>query len=130
MGKKEEYDTMKAAYEEKQTKLGENDDELVSARETLDSAKTDLANDEDFLSKLLPMCAKKAKQFEERKAMRANEEAAISQAVAILNSDSASDTFGKSKAAGGGLLLVQIGRHTQQVSVRESVAQLLHKAAR
>merc|ERR1719171_2037759 len=37
--KKEEYETMKAAYEEKQGKLGENDDELASLRESLETMK-------------------------------------------------------------------------------------------
>merc|ERR1712146_802566 len=112
---------------------GENDDELASLRESLESVKADLANDEEFLAKLLVMCAKKAKEFEERKVLRANEEAAISQAIAILNSDAAFAAFGKVKATKSGatgLSFVQIGRHTQQMSVRENVLRLLQKAAR
>merc|ERR1719399_845342 len=131
--KEEEYDTMKAAYDEKQSKMGENDDQLAAAREELEQVKADLANDEEFLAKLLVMCAKKAKEFEERKVLRANEEAAISQAIAILNSDAAFAAFGKVKATKSGatgLALVQIGQHTQQLSVRESVLRLMQKAAR
>merc|ERR1712139_561868 len=129
----DEYDTMKAAYEEKQAKLGENDDELASLRESLEAVKADLANDEEFLAKLLVMCAKKAKEFEERKMLRANEEAAISQAIAILNSDAAFEAFEKVKATksgGAGLALVQIGRHSEHVSVRDTVRKLMQKAAR
>merc|ERR1711896_78653 len=129
----EEYETMKTAYEEKQAKLGENDDELASLRESLEAVQADLANDEEFLAKLLVMCAKKAKEFEERKMLRANEEAAISQAIAILNSDAAFEAFGKVKATKSGatgLALVQIGKHTQHVSVRDTVRKLLQNAAR
>merc|ERR1719235_2365748 len=107
---------MTKAYEEKQSKLGSNDDELGSLRESLESVQADLANDEEFLAKLLKMCAIKAKEFEERKVLRANEEAAISQAISILNSDEAFAAFGKVKATKSGatgLALVQIGQHTQ-----------------
>merc|ERR1719387_142075 len=131
--KEDEYNTMKTAYDEKQAKLGENDDELASLRESLEAVQADLANDEEFLAKLLVMCAKKAKEFEERKVLRANEEAAISQAISILNSDAAFEAFGKVKATKSGatgLSFVQIDRHTQQMSVRESVLRLLQKAAR
>merc|ERR1719248_187892 len=131
--KEEEYETMKAAYDEKQSKMGENDDQLAAAREELEQVKADLANDEEFLAKLLVMCAKKAKEFEERKMLRANEEAAISQAIAILNSDAAFEAFGKVKATKSGatgLALVQIGKHSQHVSLRDTVLKLLQKAAR
>merc|ERR1712139_366064 len=131
--KEEEYETMKSAYEEKQEKLGSNDEDLASTRESLAEVQEMLANDEEFLRKLLVMCAEKAKQFEARKMLRANEEAAISQAIAILNSDAAFETFGKVKATKSGatgLSFVQIDRHTQQMTVRETVLRLLQKAAR
>merc|ERR1719197_426728 len=79
------------------------------------------------------MCAAKAKEFEERKLLRANEEAAISQAIAILNSDAAFEAFGKVKATKSGatgLALVQIGKHYQHVSLRDTVLKLMQKAAR
>merc|ERR1719158_117708 len=95
---------MTKAYEEKQSKLGTNDDELGSLRESLESVQADLANDEEFLAKLLNMCAIKAKEFEERNMLRANEEAAISQAIAILNSDAAFESFGKVKATKSGAM--------------------------
>merc|ERR1719482_1068096 len=122
--KEEAYDTMKEAYDEKQDQLGTNDGDLGTAREEKEAIEEDLANDQEFLAKLLVMCATKAKEFEERKMLRANEEAAISQAIAILNSDAAFEAFGKVKATKSGatgLALVQIGRHSQQVSVRETV---------
>merc|ERR1719197_2030738 len=131
--KEEEYNTMKAAYDEKQAKMGDNDDKLAAAREELEQVKADLANDEEFLAKLLVMCAKKAKEFEERKMLRANEEAAISQAIAILNSDAAFEAFGKVKATKSGatgLALVQLATQSKQVSIRQQVQLLMQKAAR
>merc|ERR1719265_825840 len=65
--------------------------------EAFETAKTTLEEDQEFLAKLAPMCVDKEKDFAKRKMMRANEEAAISQAVAILNSPSAFDTFTKTK---------------------------------
>ena len=56
------------------------------------------ADDEDFLAKLVKMCADKTKQFEDRKMVRANEEAAVAEAVSILNNDEAFETFGAVKA--------------------------------
>merc|ERR1711959_52950 len=97
-------------------------------REQLEELKGELEAAEQFLAKLLAMCAKKAKEFEERKMLRANEEAAVSKAIAILNSDAAFESFGKVKATDSGatgLALVQIGKHTQHVSVRDTVLKLL-----
>merc|ERR1711959_533277 len=98
-------------------------------REQLEELKGELEAAEQFLAKLLAMCAKKAKEFEERNMMRANEEAAISKAIAILNSDEAFASFGKVKATKSGdmKLFLQI---SQQSTRRTNVIQLLSKAAR
>merc|ERR1719428_1550745 len=118
---------MSAAYEEKQGLLGENDDELAMQRESLKDAQESLAADEDFLAKLLPMCAEKAKQFNERNMLRANEEAAISQAIAILNSDEAFEAFGKTGATKSGAtgFFLQIQKHDQHLSMRKTVIKRL-----
>eukprot|EP00747_Dinoflagellata_sp_TGD_P137804 gnl/TRDRNA2_/TRDRNA2_175726_c0_seq72.p1 gnl/TRDRNA2_/TRDRNA2_175726_c0~~gnl/TRDRNA2_/TRDRNA2_175726_c0_seq72.p1 ORF type:complete len:786 (+),score=294.58 gnl/TRDRNA2_/TRDRNA2_175726_c0_seq72:97-2358(+) len=100
--KNEEYDMMKEEYEEKQENLGTNDDELSAKKTQLDDAESTKADDEEFLAKLITMCDAKAKQYEERTALRANEDAAISEAIAILNSDAAFGTFQKSSATSTG----------------------------
>jgi len=131
--KKEEYDSMTAMYEEKQGKLGENDDALATEREMLEEAKDSLAYDEEFLAKLIPMCEKKAKEFTQRNMLRANEEAAISKAIAILNSDAAFEAFGKVKATsegGMGPVLLQIQQHDHHASTRKNVLKLLQGFAR
>jgi DNA repair exonuclease SbcCD ATPase subunit len=131
--KEEEHATMTALYEEKQGKLGENDDALANDRESLQEAKDSLAYDEEFLAKLIPMCEKKAKEFEQRNMLRANEQAAISKAIAILNSDAAFEAFGKVKAtkegAMKGAFFLQIQKHDHHGSTRKNVLKLLQGMA-
>jgi len=80
------------------------------------------------------MCADKAKGYANRNLLRANEEAAIAEAISILDSDDAFATFstssatktGKSKAA-----LLQVSRHmTGEASARNLVLGVLEKAAK
>jgi len=130
--KKAAFEEMKAAYETKQGNLGENDDDLASKREQLEEAKEMLAEDEDFLAKLLVMCKDKTEEYERRKQMRANEEAAIAEAIAILNSDAAFESFGKVKAtksgATGFLQLSSVRKHAD-ADARSTVQALLRAAA-
>merc|ERR1719326_758486 len=93
---------MKAAYETKQEELGTNDEDLASKKSQLAEAKETKASDEEFLAKLLVMCAEKTKEYLNRKMLRANEEAAITEAISILNSDAAFDSFGKVAATSTG----------------------------
>jgi len=128
--KKAEHATMTKAFDEKQSMLGENDDKLASLRESLETAQHELAEDEEFLAKLLAMCATKAKEYGERQLLRANEEAAISEAISILNSDEAFAAFGKTKATkSGGTEFLQISQHSQHLSARDEALQQLKKAA-
>eukprot|EP00746_Dinoflagellata_sp_MGD_P161076 gnl/MRDRNA2_/MRDRNA2_88103_c0_seq1.p1 gnl/MRDRNA2_/MRDRNA2_88103_c0~~gnl/MRDRNA2_/MRDRNA2_88103_c0_seq1.p1 ORF type:complete len:782 (+),score=266.46 gnl/MRDRNA2_/MRDRNA2_88103_c0_seq1:210-2348(+) len=131
--KKEELETMESSYEEKQGVLGTNDESLSSDMEALESAKTQLTDDKEFLAKLAPMCEDKEKEFSKRKMMRANEEAAISQAVAILNSESAADTLSKTKKEGFMQMpsFLQLGSHNQDLSaIRTTVRAQLQAQAR
>jgi DNA repair exonuclease SbcCD ATPase subunit len=120
--KTEEHEEMKTSFDEKQEVMGANDDELSTKKEQLQVAKDNLANDEAFLEKLLRICSQKTKDYEQRKAMRANEDAAIAEAVAILNSDAAFASFGKTDATSTGatgpaefLQLRSISPHSQDV---------------
>jgi len=149
--KEEEFETMKVGFDDKQKQLGDNDEELAGQREMLEETQAELASDEEFLAKLLVMCAKKAKEFEERKMMRANEEAAVSKAIAILDSDAAFASFGKVKATKGGggegppgegppgegppgefiqISSIKGAKYQQLAMLRSNIIQLLSKAAR
>jgi len=93
------YKKMKKSYDDKQEDMGENDESLGSKKVALDSATKQKASDEEFLEKLLEMSAKKEKDYEERKMLRTNEDAAIAETISILNSDEAFETFGKTGSA-------------------------------
>merc|ERR1719311_422545 len=132
--KKEAYDEMSDSYDEKQKSLGGNDGSLATKKKQLAEAKKQKASDEDFLDQLLPLCETKAKGYENRKMLRANEEAAIAEAISILNSDEAFATFGgvsatstgKTKAAS----FLQVSRQLPSSDVRTVMQRLLARAAR
>merc|ERR1719271_1407438 len=92
--KMEAMDEMRLSYKSKQKSLGGNDGDLGTKKKQLAKAEKQKASDEEFLEKLLPMCEEKAAGYENRKMLRANEEAAIAEAISILNSDEAFATFG------------------------------------
>lgn len=109
--KEEAFEEMKASYKDKQKGLGGNDGDLGSKRSQLEEAEKQKASDEEFLDELLPLCEEKAKGYAKRKLLRANEEAAIAEAISILNSDEAFATFGgvdATSSGGGGLKFIQI----------------------
>merc|ERR1719453_527213 len=117
---------MTESYDTKQGMLGANDAELADQRDLLDSAKKALASDQDFLAKLIPMCEEKAKEFEKRNMLRTQEEAAISKAISILNSDEAFEAFGKTSATKSGATgFLQIQQHHHESSTRQKVLKLL-----
>merc|ERR1719395_235945 len=122
---------MKILYKLKQEQMGENDDKLASQRTQLEEARANLADDEEFLAKTKKICAIKAKEYEQRQQFRSNEEAAISEAIAILNSDAAFETFGKSKAGSSGAKFLQLSSTTDtELDTRNSAKELLRAAAR
>jgi len=100
--KRQEHKEMKASYQSKQKALGGNDGDLSSKRKQLSDSEKQLASDEDFLSKLRPKCEEKTKSYGVRKMLRASEEAAIAEAISILNSDDAFASFGTTSATSTG----------------------------
>merc|ERR1719253_798509 len=111
--KQEEYDTLKSnletefsemetSYNSKKDIIGDNADDIASTETELEATQTIQTEAQDFLASLETRCAAKEKEFTKRKTLRANEEAAIAQAIAILHSDDARDTFGKSTATSTG----------------------------
>merc|ERR1719235_1224114 len=110
--KEDEFAKMKKTFDDKDKTLGENDDAL-STKKTQKVEETEgKASNEEFLAKLIKMCAAKTKEFEDRKMVRANEEAAVAEAVSILNSDEAFESMGAVKATTSGatgLALLQVG---------------------
>merc|ERR1712222_147384 len=91
---------MKKSYDSKQTTMSDNDDGLGEKKTLLEEAERQLTEDQAFLEKLAPMCEKKSEEFEKRNAFRVQEQAAITEAIAILDNDKAFKTFGEVKATG------------------------------
>jgi len=125
---------MEDDLDKKQEGLGGNDDDLAAKKEQLSEAKSQKASDEEYLAKLLDMCADKTKQYNERKMLRANEDAAVAEAIAILNSDSAFEAFSKSDATSTGatgfiqLRSRRVRVHANQLTVSQQVQQVLLQA--
>mmetsp|Transcript_35020 Transcript_35020/g.104048 ORF Transcript_35020/g.104048 Transcript_35020/m.104048 type:complete len:744 (-) Transcript_35020:72-2303(-) len=128
------FKKLKESFDKKQGTMSGNDATLGTKTSSLGSAKQQLEDDEEFLAELTEMCKEKASDFEKRKMFAANEEAAISKAIAILNSDKAFEAFGKVGAtkdgATGAAAFVQIRDHTaKRASDREELVQFLRHAA-
>jgi len=93
---------MTALWEQKKTLIGNNAEEISTTSSELETSQGLKAADEEFLAALTARCETKQKEFEKRNMLRANEEAAIAQAVSILNSDAAFGAFGKTDATSSG----------------------------
>eukprot|EP00418_Pyrodinium_bahamense_P091964 CAMPEP_0179036174 /NCGR_PEP_ID=MMETSP0796-20121207/13481_1 /TAXON_ID=73915 /ORGANISM="Pyrodinium bahamense, Strain pbaha01" /LENGTH=762 /DNA_ID=CAMNT_0020732451 /DNA_START=78 /DNA_END=2366 /DNA_ORIENTATION=+ len=107
----DKHTKMSEMYDDKQTSLGDNDGELAAKKTQLTDAISEKEVREDFLSEMRPMCGKKAKEYQERNMLRASEDAAITEAIAILNRDSSFELFGKvaaTREGSTGLALVQL----------------------
>mmetsp|Transcript_28333 Transcript_28333/g.74980 ORF Transcript_28333/g.74980 Transcript_28333/m.74980 type:complete len:753 (-) Transcript_28333:12-2270(-) len=109
---------MNDSHSLKQSKLSGNDATLASKKSQLTIAEQTKADDETFLAELTELCDTKAAEYKNRVMMRTNEEAAIAEAISILNSDAAFATFGGVSATGaeGATSFVQaksIRRHVQ-----------------
>lgn len=122
---------MEISEDMKQRALSDNDNSLSDKREKLDNAMKAKAAAEEFLEQLLEMCAAKAKEYDERTMMRASEQAAIAEAIAILNSDAAFATFGTVKATSKDAKFIQlqaINRHSSEQDVRQQTARNLRQS--
>merc|ERR1719428_956324 len=94
-------DEISAATDQKNTKEAQAADtveKLAQAKEDKASAEVTLEADEKFLADLKARCTTFDADFEARKKMRADEMAAVGEALSILTSDDAREQFSKSIA--------------------------------
>merc|ERR1719324_1147083 len=98
----EEYDDMSDLFEKRKKEIGETAELVSTTTSEMNTAKERLADDQEFLASLTDRCAKKKAEFEKRNMLRSQEEAAIAEAIAVLNSDAAFATFGSVKATSTG----------------------------
>ena len=87
------------------------------------SLSSSKAEDEKFLADLTKQCADKTAEYEDLKMVRANEEAAVAQAIFILNSDAAFESFGATAAGTSGNTGFILLRYS--TTVRRQVRHLL-----
>merc|ERR1719174_1036381 len=121
------HDKMEKSVKAKSADMGTNDGILADKKTQLEESIKQKKSDEEFLEKLQEMAVEKAKDYEDRKMMRANEDAAIAEAIAILNSDEAFETFGSVDATSTGKTsFLQVRRG---VVLRHQVESLLEAAA-
>merc|ERR1719243_534210 len=133
MASQEAYTDLKAAKEaeikagsdQKDTKtqeLADTDEKLAQAKQDLEDTRNSLAADQKFLMNLKETCQMTDQEFEERTKTRAEETKAVSEALAILSSDDAHDTFTST------FNFIQVSKATQ--SKRDHAEKILYAVAK
>merc|ERR1719163_1382135 len=93
--KEAEQEAATTAIETKQTRVGELAVSVVQAQDDLEDTITEVADSEKFAQTLEEQCGVKEKEWAAREKLRAEEIAAISDAIGMLNDDDALDLFKK-----------------------------------
>merc|ERR1719399_2349041 len=94
--KKAKEAEIKAGQDQKDTKtqeLADTDQTLAQTKQDLEDTRNSLSADQKFLMNLKETCAMTDSEWEERQKARQEEISACSEALAILSSDDAHDTF-------------------------------------
>jgi len=97
-----EYTGMETALDEKKKLVGDNAATVATTSGEVETMEGQVADDQEFLGTLTERCATKKAAYEKRNMLRANEEAAIAEAISILDSDAAFASFGKVDATDAG----------------------------
>merc|ERR1719446_508210 len=84
---------MKTLHDDDKTIIGNNAAEIAKTDSEKTTLEGEVSDNNQFLEALTSRCNTKKAEYEKRNMLRANEEAAIAQAISILNSDSSFDTF-------------------------------------
>ena len=93
--KKSEIAANSEAIESKTVRSGELAVSVTTTADDIEDTTAEMKETEAFVANLASQCALKKKEWAERCAMRAEEIAAVSQAIKILNDDDALDLFKK-----------------------------------
>jgi phage host-nuclease inhibitor protein Gam len=130
-----DYESLKAAKESeikagtelKDTKtqeLADTDEKNVNAKTDLEDTRNSLSADQKFLMNLKETCQMTDQEWEERQKSRAEEIKGVSEALAILTSDDAHDTFTKT------FNFVQVRMRSRATRARDSASKMLFNAAK
>ena len=116
---------IKAGTEQRDTKtqeLADTDAKLADDKQNLEDTRNSLSADQKFLMNLKETCQMTDQEFEERTKTRAEETKAVSEALAILSSDDAHDTFTST------FNFIQVSKATQ--SKRDRAEKILYAVAK
>merc|ERR1719395_238376 len=105
--KKSEIDAAGKAVESKTARSGAVAVEIVQAKADLEKTSDAVAEDMDFKANLAKNCATKQKEWDERCKLRAQEIAAISDTIEMMNSDDALELFKKTLPSPAASALIQ-----------------------
>jgi len=130
-----DYESLKAAKESeikagtelKDTKtqeLADTDEKNVNAKTDLEDTRNSLSADQKFLMNLKETCQMTDQEWEERQKSRAEEIKGVSEALAILTSDDAHDTFTRT------FNFVQVRMRSRATRARDSASKMLFTAAK
>merc|ERR1719313_2367807 len=130
------YEDLKAAKEneikagtelkdKKTQELADTDAKLAQDKQDLDDTRNSLSADQKFLMNLKETCQMSDAEYEERVKSRQEEIKACGEALAILTSDEAHDTFSRT------FNFVQVSsKSKKQQATRDSAAKVLFQAAK
>jgi len=124
--KEEEIKAGQAQLDTKTQELADTDQHLSQAKMDLDDTRNSLTADEKFLMNLKETCQQTDAEWEERQKMRQEEMQGVSEALSILASDDAHDTFTKTF----NFVQVKPAESLLQEANREKASQLLFKTAK
>jgi len=114
--KKSEIAAASEAIESKTVRSGELAVSVTTTADDIEDTTAEMKETQAFLANLGAQCAEKKKEWAERQSMRAEEVAAIGEAIKILNDDDALDLFKKT------LALPQTSMRFLQTSSKRAVA--------
>merc|ERR1719502_2328582 len=129
----QEYDDMSSLFEKRKKEVGESCELVSRTTSEMNTAKERLSDDTDFLASLTSRCTKKKAEYEKRNMLRSQEEAAIAEAIAILNSDEAFATFGTVAATSTGstgFIQISASQNQEEQKVRATAAAALARTSR
>eukprot|EP00933_Yihiella_yeosuensis_P059645 TRINITY_DN611_c0_g1_i1.p1 TRINITY_DN611_c0_g1~~TRINITY_DN611_c0_g1_i1.p1 ORF type:complete len:708 (+),score=218.85 TRINITY_DN611_c0_g1_i1:202-2124(+) len=125
-----EWTDLTAILEQTNSEIADTGLELGQRRGQLVAAKDNLGKTTTLNQETDRLCKEKTAINDERAMLRAQEDSALAKAIAVLNSDEAFETFGKTKTTGDFLQLKSVSRHSSAVDERRPVVlNLIEKAA-
>merc|ERR550514_722855 len=128
-----EYDDMNSLFEKRKKEVGESSELVSRTSSEMNTAQERLSDDQEFLESLTTRCAKKKAEYEKRNMLRSQEEAAIAEAIAVLNSDEAFATFGTVSATSTGatgFIQISNSQNADMQKVRSAAAAALARSSK